>query len=154
MTHRPQIPYALTFKCGHTAERKTRIDTPSYIARKQRVASGRLCPACENEAKRAAEEKREAAILNQIPEGATELERIVAIASASERYPGFVVSEAPIASLFIDVDEGTEIVYVKRKSAEETLRRLRLQNPGKHITLIGFSDRETPEEYQVFGTFD
>lgn len=150
---RPQIPYVVTFKCGHTSGRKTRIDTPGYIARKQRAASLTLCPACAREQVLCAEakryEKRLASIEKQIPEDATELERAVAIAIGFDRHPGFIVTAEPFLDPFFDLEDDAVIVYVTRKNAEATLSRLRSENPGAVVSLIGFSDPDELRSYEL-----
>lgn len=144
----PQMAYTVTFRCGHTANRKTRIDRPGYVEKKQRLASLCLCPACAKEQELAKDEARFARSLSEIPANSTELEKVVAL--NRDLHPGFVVSDDPITEPYLTVDDYTRIWYTKRKGAETLLRRLHTENPDAHIALIVDSDNGTDRnEYEV-----
>lgn len=152
---RPQIPYVVTFKCGHSSGRKTRIDTPGYIAGKQRAASLTLCPACqraEEERLRARREEKahekESAFLARFPQTLTDLERFVSLEAGLYnatvtayilRRPvdltAWEIHNYPETSAEEDEfqDEILEETTLRPRSCETVVRQLQEKYPDGHI---------------------
>ena len=55
----------------------------------------------------------------------------------------------PFLDPFFDLEDDAVIVYVTRKNAEATLSRLRSENPGAAVSLIGFSDPDELRSYEL-----
>ena len=147
---RPQIPFTVTFRCGHTADRKSRLATPEYIARKQHKAASELCPACRAEQERADREKTEAqreAILSQLPADATEAEKAVYLETQLCENVFMVISRAPFDDLpdpsceyaLDDSDIIETVTGIRKRSVENRLSFYARQYPDAHIALFSTS---------------